>query len=32
MKGFGGVTDSDWVAFLAQQPLLPKTARQKDGG
>jgi hypothetical protein len=32
MKCFIGVTDNDWFAFLSQQPLLPKTARQKDGG
>jgi len=38
MKGFVGVTDNDWFAFLSQQPgidevnFLPKTARQKHGG
>jgi hypothetical protein len=28
MKGSVGVTDNDWFAFLFQQLLLPKTARQ----
>jgi len=32
MKGFVGVTNNEWFAFLAQQLLLPKTALQKDGG
>jgi hypothetical protein len=32
MKGFVGVTDNDWFAFLSQQLFLPKTFRQKDGG
>jgi len=32
MKGFVGVTNNDWFAFLSQLLLLPKTARQKDGG
>ena len=32
MKGFAGVTDNDWFAFLSQQLLLPKKARPKDGG
>jgi hypothetical protein len=27
MKGFVGVTDNEWFAFLSQQLLLPKTAR-----
>jgi len=32
MKGFVGATDNDWFAFLSQQPLLPKTPRQNNGG
>jgi len=32
MKGFVGVTDNDWFAFLSQQLLLPKTVSQKHGG
>jgi hypothetical protein len=38
MKGFVGVTDNDWFAFLSQQPgidevnFLPKTVRHKNGG
>ena len=32
MKGFVGVTDNDWFAFLSQQLLLPKTPRHTDGG
>jgi len=28
MKGFVSFTDNDWCAFLSQQLLLPKTARQ----
>jgi len=31
MKGFVGVTDNDWFAFLSQQLLLPKTPRHKKG-
>jgi len=27
MKGFVGVTDNEWFAFLSQQLLLPKIAR-----
>jgi len=26
------VTDNEWFAFLAQQPLLPKTPRQNNVG
>jgi hypothetical protein len=38
MKGFIGVTDNYWCAFLSQQPgideinFLPKTARHNNGG
>jgi len=32
MKGFVGVTDNDWFAFLSQQPLLHKTVHPKHGG
>jgi len=32
MKGFVGITDNEWFAFLFQQLLLPKTARQNNGG
>jgi len=32
MSGSIGLMDNDWFAFLAQQPLLPKTARPKHGG
>jgi hypothetical protein len=38
MKGFVGVTDNDWLAFLFQQPgidevnFLPKIARHNNGG
>jgi len=32
MKGFSGITYNDWVVFFSQQPLLPKTPRQNNGG
>jgi len=32
MKGFVGIPDNDWFAFLSQQLLLPKTPRHKNGG
>ncbi|HUT72137.1 MAG TPA: hypothetical protein VMW89_15820 [Desulfatiglandales bacterium] len=38
MKGYIGITDNDWFAFLSQQPgidevnFLPKTTRQKTAG
>jgi hypothetical protein len=32
MKDFVGITDNNWFEFLSQQPLLPKTARQNNGG
>jgi len=32
MKGFVGTTDNEWFDSSSQQPLLPKTFRQKDGG
>jgi hypothetical protein len=30
MKGFVGVTDNDWFAFLSQQLFLPKTALYRE--
>ena len=32
MKGFVGITDNDWFAFLSEQPGIDEVGRQNWGG